>query len=63
MKLRITLKDPDGVSCSLDNVGINQNEDYPDDVEKALKKFVKWSEYVTIEIDTETLTAKVIEVD
>jgi hypothetical protein len=59
-KIRITFKSPDGVSDSLEDAGYDQN-DLPEDVENVVEKFIKWSEYVTIELDPETGTAVVIE--
>ena len=63
MKLRITLKDPDGVWESLTAVGLDPNEvgDMPE-INGALCKYVEFREYVTIEIDTEINTARVLEV-
>ena len=69
MKIRITLKDPDGVSNSVDRCienlrGITDDdlERQREDIEDSIKGFVEYNEYVTIEIDTDTNTAIVIPV-
>lgn len=69
MKFKITLKDPDGVDYSFRNATEKLVEELdlidPDEVEmliesrldklhEACSKWVKYNEYVTIEIDTET---------
>ena len=63
MKIRITLKDPDGVWDSLVDAGINPNglDDNPE-IGGPIRKYVEFMEYVTIEIDTDTNTASVREV-
>jgi hypothetical protein len=77
MKIKLTFKDPDGVSCSIDDAvnksvaevtGISEDEREElketrrEQIEDAIKAFVEYSEYVTIEIDTETGTAKVLKI-
>ena len=56
MKIIINLKDPDGVYDSLIEAGINPNKLGG----LAIDKFITYLEYVSIEIDTETQTAKVL---
>lgn len=76
MKLRITLKDPDGISDSIVDAAsksIKQVTDLSDDEMDELfdarhelyrgiiGKWVRYGEYVTIEIDTVANTAVVVE--
>lgn len=76
MKLRVTLKDPDGFYEGVragvkDEVrkieGLSEHEQdwiiqqRQDNVWEDLTKFVSGSEYVTIEFDTDTGTATVLE--
>lgn len=78
MKLRLTLKDPDGVgNCLYDHaeqstVGIEglSSEEMTDlmnsrmeSAREYLKKWIKWDEYISIEIDMETGEIKVLPVD
>lgn len=60
MKIVINLKDPDGVWDSLNEVGLNSNSIKDTDTDEAINKFISYSEYVSIEIDTETKTARVL---
>lgn len=74
MKIRLTFKDPDGVSESLDGFvkdslkGLNLSSDEAEalfDIRReklaeALEPWVTYEEYVTIEIDTEAKTAEVV---
>jgi len=76
MKIRVTLKDPDGFSQGVDyaieksvkaefpSVDDDENEaiceERVEEVWKALKKFVEYKQYVTIEFDTEKGTAEVV---
>lgn len=77
MKVRITLKDPDGVYDSLNmavkeslgEAGITDGGEVAAlfgvrraRVERACSKFIDYEEYVTIEIDTDAGTAVVIPV-
>ena len=78
MKIKLTLKDPDGVSeCVRENVedyisrhysGMDHDEAETiaevrtEIVEDSIQKWVEFNEYVTIEIDTEAGTATVLEV-
>lgn len=51
MKVKLTLKAPDAIECGLkDRI---EDEDLRDAV---MEKFVTYGEYVTIEIDTDTMT-------
>ncbi len=59
MKLKLQFKDPDGVWDSLNDCFADPNE-LPEDVEKALKRYIEFGEYVTIEIDTLTGEARVV---
>lgn len=73
MIIRLTLKDPDGVSNSIDDIARNSVESsivenqeiedliehQKDKIEDAIKPWVRYNEYVTIEIDTEKNTATV----
>lgn len=61
MKIVINLKDPDGVWNSLQEVGLSVNSIKDVDTEEALMKFIGYNEYVSIEIDTEAKTARVLE--
>ena len=58
-KVLLTLKDPDGVWDSLESHGIDPNELSPRE-ENVLGKFVRYREYVAIEIDFEEGTARVV---
>lgn len=75
MKITITLKDPDGVidsinDCLKDEVrsieGLSDDEKEDlietrrEEVNEKLSKFIEYGEYVTIEFDTELLTARVL---
>ena len=77
MKIRITLKDPDGVYDSikeatseslLENKFIDEKEREAaydlrkDRLDNMCSKFIEYGEYVTIEIDTDDGTAIVIPV-
>ncbi len=78
MKIRLHLKDPDGVSNSLDEAATEatesvRHEQLPFEYEEVqermveklagqIEKWVKYQEYVTIEIDTEAGTAIVVPV-
>ncbi len=61
MILRITLKDPDGVWDALEEAFGDPIEMDPD-AERYIKKYVRYKEYVTIEIDTVTGKARVVPV-
>jgi len=76
MKVRVTLKDPDGFSYSVDKavrqfVQVHEalDEDEMDvvierrteKVWKSLGKFVEYQEYITVEFDTDAGTAVVVD--
>lgn len=74
VKIRLTLKDPDGVEDSMrDAVNASMPEGLSDaeneavhdirlgEFQRACRRWVKFGEYVTIEIDTDTDTAVVVE--
>lgn len=65
MKFRITFKTPDVAIDSaiqaLDDSGYCKL-DIPAPVSDVISKFIKWDEYVTIELDSETQTARVVPV-
>lgn len=75
MKISVTLKDPDGfsdcvsedVAGTLQNMGLDKEERESIEevrVERAWKALARWvdcQEYVTIEFDTEAMTATVKE--
>ena len=54
MKVRVSLKDPDGVDEGLREIA---DEDLRDTVRGA---FFRYSEYLTVEIDLETMQARVV---
>lgn len=72
MKICITLKDPDGVSDAIDRVIRESNPDLTggtteymekeEEIGEAISKWVKYREYITVEIDTEKAMAVVIPV-
>lgn len=55
MIIDILIKDPDGVHDSLLGTEVELRE-------QILEKFFKFGEYCQVQIDTDTMTAKVIEV-
>lgn len=76
MKFTVTFKDPDGVSDSISIVAklslngqtfLSQNErdsmieNRTETLHAFTSKWIDWQEYVTIEFDTETGTATVLE--
>jgi len=75
MKFKITLKDPDGfydaitdaIEDSLPETGINEDErellteSRRDETNDAISKWVQYNEYITVEIDTDSMTATVCE--
>ena len=74
MKLRITLKDPDGIWEAIDDfvkanrpTGLSDEEweDIKEERSSALRhsKFIEYGDYVTVEIDTVAQTAIVIPVE
>ena len=61
MKIRITMKDPDGVYDSVSDVVQTNSE--REMVDMVLKQWFEYSEYLTVEVDTETNTIRVLEVE
>lgn len=75
MKFTITFKDPDGVyECiqdavvaSLDATGLDDQEREAiiesriETVQRGLSKWLRCNEYVDVEFDTDTMTARVLE--
>ena len=59
MKVKLTLKDPDGVYEGLRDAGVDPN-DPPAEVERVMRQYVEFSEYVTVEVDTNTGQARVV---
>ena len=75
MKVKLFLKDPDGVYDSVNDAvqetlpdGLSEDEaedllkSRTEDTHEKLKKWVEWKEYVTVEIDTDTGDARVLPV-
>jgi len=75
MKVRLTLKDPDGVyECVKEAIqetipdGLSKDEEADliesrmEDAQEKMRKWVQYKEYVTVEIDTESGEAVVIPV-
>ena len=75
MKVKLFLKDPDGVYESVKDAvqatlpdGLSEDEakdllkGRTEDTHEKLKKWVEWKEYVTVEIDTDTGEARVLPV-
>jgi len=79
MKIRLTLKDPDGVWDGIQHAARNHVEDVScsdpnseickemiestrEVMEDAISPWIEFGEYVTIEIDTTTNTARVVKV-
>ena len=54
MKFTLSFKSPD----VLDQL----TEDEQEEAKKVIEKYIKWSEYISIEFDTELKTATVLEV-
>lgn len=59
MKLKITFKNPDAVDEALSDSGLSLGNE---GLKETISKFIEYGEYVTIELDTEKGTARVIEV-
>lgn len=58
-KIRITMKDPDGVYDSMDDAGYDL-DDLPSVVDGIVKKYFEFKEVVTIELDLETGEATLV---
>lgn len=78
MKIRITLKDPDGVYDAIEDAvhdSLEAHEGLDDDEKEAimetrtektwtaLEKYILYKEYITVEFDTEVGTARVVPVN
>lgn len=75
MKIRVTMKDPDGVSDAIEQAaqesiaGMKLDDDEREQLEETrrekikeqLRKWFEYSEYLEVEIDLETGTATVVE--
>lgn len=59
MKIRLSFKTPDVIGSTLEHMDIH-DPDEKMDIADACKKFVKYGEYLTVEIDTQTGTAVVL---
>ena len=59
MNVRLTLKTPGLIEDTLEEV---EGDEMKDAVEEMLRKYVKYGEYVYIDVDTETGKATVVEV-
>lgn len=62
MKVRVNLKDPDGVYLSIVEAGLYTELKLGGPHMDVIKNFIKYDEYVSIEIDTETGEARVLNV-
>ncbi len=60
MKLRITFKNPDAVDTAIQDAELT--EGVAEEVRAVTDKFVKYGEYITIEVDTVKDTAVVMPV-
>ncbi len=58
-KFSITLKDPDFSTAGLSRSEFNSTEELVN-ATKLRDSFLEWGEYVTIEFDTETKSARVL---
>ncbi len=68
MKIKLTFKTPD-VLDQLNTRAYNDNDFIDDETAEQIRhtsvllsKWIKWSEYLTVEFDLENQTAKVLEV-
>lgn len=59
MKVRLTFKTPDVLDYALEDI---QDEDQRAEVEDICNQFIKYGEYLYVEIDTERETATVLKV-
>lgn len=58
MKVRLTFKSPDVVDYAIEDL----SEEDKEIAKTVIKKFVKYDEYITVEIDTDLETCDVIPV-
>jgi hypothetical protein len=56
MKVKLTFKMPDAVEQALEDIA----EDDREEVRQACEKWVRYGEYITVEVDTEAGTCTVI---
>ncbi len=61
MKLQVSFKTPDAAYYPLKEFKQDHCLEEFDKMENLIQKFVKYDEYVTIEFDTQSQTAKVIQ--
>ncbi len=67
MKIQLTFKTPDVLdqlqrkSYSDQDISDDELNDEIEKAEKILAKWIKWSEYLTVEFDLENQTAKILE--
>lgn len=67
MKVHVTFKTPDALDMALDEACLNDYgndqsvEDIKDEARQICEKWIKYGEYVTLEIDTTQGTATVLE--
>lgn len=60
-KITISLKSPDALQHCVNDYLIRNPDIDEETIREKLTKFVQWSEYVTVEIDLDNQTAKVLE--
>ena len=60
-KMRVTFKSPDAVWDSVQEAGIDPNEIEDSEFGEVFNKFIDYMEFVTIELDSVTGTATVVE--
>lgn len=61
MKFLITLKDPDGLDYAITDALQHDYNATSDQLKSIAKKWFEYGEYLTVEIDTETKSIKVLE--
>lgn len=57
MKIKLTFKDPDVLYYALEAM----SEEDKEKAEEVINKYIKYRELITIELDTKTVKAKVLE--
>ena len=62
MKIRLHFKTPDVVDYALDDQFPDKNSEQRTEAEEIISKFVKYGECLSVEVDTKTGTAKVLNV-
>lgn len=63
MKLQINFKTPDATYYPLKEFKQDHTPEELESMENLIKRFVKYDEYVKIEFDTQSQTAKVIQLN